>query len=318
MTIEESILEKTSETAHVDSILKIKRILVQYGLTPNQSKVYLHLTRTSEKTASELSKLSSIPRTETYHLLNSLEEKGIVYSIFGKPCKFNAVPINDAVNILINNEKKKISELESKKKTILSIWDTLPDWGESTQESENSKFQILQGTTSILVKIENMSKTARESIQVLGSEANFIKLYHTDFIEFLNKSKAKLEVLTTYSEKGNYVFEDLDLNNIKKLNDNHKDNFAFIIKDDKEVLFFINNSESAIVAVWTDSNSFVNTLKSLFKLIWRKSSFVLEKDEVSEVENQYEHRLREIEQEKLILNYLQKNFFIDKGGKKIE
>ncbi len=316
MTVEESLLE-TGETSHIESIVKIKRILTQYGLTPNQSKVYLHLTKSSEKTASELSKLLNIPRTETYHLLNSLEEKGIVYSIFGKPCKFNAIPINDAINMLINNEKKRISELESKKQTILSIWETLPDWGNKPKESEDNKFQILQGTTSILVKIENMTKTAKDSIQVLGSEANFMKLYHTDFIEFLNKSKTNLQVLTTFSEKGNYVFEELDLNKIKKLNENHKDNFAFVIKDDSEVLFFINNSESTLVAVWTDSNSFVNTLKSLFKLIWKKSSHVLENDEVAEVENQYEHRLREIEQEKIILNYLQKNFFIDKGGKKI-
>jgi len=316
MTVEESLVE-TGETSYLESIVKIKRILTQYGLTPNQSKVYIHLTKSSEKTASELSKLLNIPRTETYHLLNSLEEKGIVYSIFGKPCKFNAIPINDAINMLINNEKKKISELESKKQTILSIWETLPDWGNKSKESEDNKFQILQGTTSILVKIENMTKTAKDSIQVLGSEANFIKLYHTDFIEFLNKSKANLEVLTTFSEKGNYVFEELDLNKIKKLNENHKDNFAFVIKDDSEVLFFINNSESTLVAVWTDSKSFVNTLKSLFKLIWKKSSHVLENDDVAEVENQYEHRLREIEQEKVILNYLQKNFFIDKRGKKI-
>ena len=81
------------DAKHTESIEKINKILLQYGLTPNQSKVYLHLTKAGEKTASEISKNLKIPRTETYHLLNSLEQKGIIYSIFGKPSRFNSIPI---------------------------------------------------------------------------------------------------------------------------------------------------------------------------------------------------------------------------------
>lgn len=313
MTVENAFLEKTSQfDKYLESIEKINKIFSQYGLTHNQSKIYLHLTKSSEKTASEISKTLKIPRTETYHLLNSLEEKGIVYSIFGKPYRFNAVPISDAINVLISNEKKRISELEAKKKTILSIWKTLPDLG-NEHENEENKFQILQGKNPIVVKVEQMTKSAQTSIQLLGSEANFIKFYHTDLIEYLKNTKANLEILTTFSEKGNYVFEDFELDNIKRLSENHKDNFSFIIKDNSQVLFFI-NSESTPLAIWTDSKSFVNTLKSLFSLIWKRSRYVLEKNDQTEGKIQYEHRLREIEQEKIILDYLQKRFFRKKGG----
>jgi len=301
-------------TKHYESIEKINKILLQYGLTPNQSKIYVHLTKSGEKTASELSKNLKIPRTETYHLLNSLEQKGIIFSIFGKPSRFNSIPINEAVTVLINNEKKRISDLESKKDTILSLWNTMPEIGKQNDDSEDNRFQILQGRNSILVKIEQMTKTANECIYILGSETNFIRFYHTDFVEFLKNVRVRLEILTTFSEKGNYVFEGLELENIKRLDESHKENFSFIIKDDSEVLFFINNPESEFMAIWTDSRSFVMTLESLFKLIWRKSTFVLEKDDSSKVENEFEHRLREIEQEKLILNYLQKNFHIKNKG----
>ena len=74
-----------------------------------------------------------------------------------------------------------------------------------------------------------MTKTATSSIHVLGTEANFLKFYHTDFIDFLKKTKAELEIITTFSEKGNYVFEGIELDHIKKLDDNHHDNFSFII-----------------------------------------------------------------------------------------
>ena len=73
------------------------------------------------------------------------------------------------------------------------------------------------------------------------------------------------------------------------------------------MLFFVNNLDTEFMAMWTDSKSFVSTLESLFKMIWRKSEHVLEKDTPELDEKQYEHRLREIEQEKIILDYLHKN-----------
>ena len=39
---------------HKESMKKINESLIEYGLTPNQSKVYLYLTKTGEKTASAI------------------------------------------------------------------------------------------------------------------------------------------------------------------------------------------------------------------------------------------------------------------------
>jgi len=77
------------------------------------------------------------------------------------------------------------------------------------------------------------------------------------------------------------------------------------------VIFFISNSESKdMIAIWTDSKTFVITLRSLFSLIWKKAHHMDESNAESLLGSEitYEHRLREIEQEKNILNYLQKNF----------
>ena len=162
-----------------------------------------------------------------------------------------------------------------------------------------------------------MVKTAEKEIMVLGSDSNFIKFYHTEFVDLLKKTKAELQVLTTYSKKGKFALDGLPLNNIKKLDETNRHNFSFIIKDDAEVVFFINSGSSELMAIWTDSKSFVSTLKSLFKLIWRKSAFVLEKENkfTKSMSEDYEHRLREIEQEKVILDYLKQNLMVKKGGK---
>lgn len=318
MTMEEALIENlVLGNDHKESLKKINNNLIQYGLTPNQSKVYLYLTKTGEKTASTISKSLNIPRTESYHLLNSLEQKGIIFSIFGKPTKFNAVPINEALNIIIDNEKNRIADLEIKKEKILTLWETIPKHVNESEKIDGNKFQILQGRNSILVKIERMVKTSEKEILVLGSDTNFIKFYHTEFVSLLKKTKSDLQVLTTYPKKGLFSLDGLPLNHIKKLDESNRHNFSFIIKDDNEVIFFINSGSPELMAVWTDSKSFVSTLKSLFKLIWRKSSYVLEKDNklTENMTGDYEHRLREIEQEKVILDYLQQNLMVSKGEK---
>ena len=71
-----------------------------------------------------------------------------------------------------------------------------------------------------------------------------------------------------------------------------------------------------MLAVWTDSKAFVTTLRSLFSLLWKKSHHIDETDAESLLGSEItsEHTSREIEQEKIILNYLQKNFKLENTG----
>jgi len=291
-------------------IHELNRMLIRYDLTPNQAKVYLFLSKIGVKTASEVSKSLNIPRTETYHLLSTLQQKGIIFSIFGKPTKFNAVGIEKSLEILINNEKNRISELDTGKTNIVRLWNTIPNYVENKNEDQNNKFQSLQGRNSILVKLEQMIKESKENILVLGTEMDFKKFYFTEFAELLNKTKSNLKILIDQSQDMPHIFEDIESKKIKKIDDKNREEFCFIIKDDSEVIFFIsNNNVKEMLAVWTDSKTFVITLRSLFSLLWKKSHHFNETNEESLLGSEitFEHRLREIEQEKIILNYLHKN-----------
>ncbi len=164
MTVTETIDEGVFQT---DSpIHELNRMLVRYDLTPNQAKVYLFLSKIGVKTASEVSKALRIPRTETYHLLSTLQQKGIIFSIFGKPTKFNAVGIDESLEILVNNEKSRIHELDVGKSSIIKLWNIIPKYSNNGNESQDNKFQSLQGRNSILVKLEQMIKESNENILV--------------------------------------------------------------------------------------------------------------------------------------------------------
>jgi sugar-specific transcriptional regulator TrmB len=299
-------------------INQLNRMLIRYDLTPNQAKVYLFLSKIGIKTASEISKALKIPRTETYHLLSTLQQKGIIFSIFGKPTKFNAAGIEESIEILVNNEKKRINELQAGKDGLIRLWNILPKYGETDEGAQDNKFQSLQGRNSILVKLEQMIKESKENILVLGTEADFKKFYFTEFSEFLNKTKSDLKILVDESDGMPHIFEDVEPKKIKKIEDKSREDFCFIIKDNQEVIFFISNNQvKDMLAVWTDSKAFVTTLRSLFSLMWKKSHHFNETNAESLLGSEitYEHRLREIEQEKIILRYLQENFqLLEKDG----
>jgi sugar-specific transcriptional regulator TrmB len=317
MTVTETIEEGMFQTDN--PINQLSQMLIRYDLTPNQAKVYLFLSKIGIKTASEISKALSIPRTETYHLLSTLQQKGIIFSIFGKPSKFNAVGIEESIEILVNNEKKRIDELQAGKESLIRLWNILPKYGENKGEAQDNKFQSLQGRNSILVKLEQMVKESKENILVLGTEADFKKFYFTEFSDLLNKTKSDLKILVDESTDMPHIFENVPSKKIKKIEDKSREDFCFIIKDNSEVIFFISNREvKDMLAVWTDSKAFVTTLRSLFSLMWKKSHYFDETDAelVLGSEITYEHRLREIEQEKIILRYLQENFILEEGVRK--
>ncbi|MFB5627753.1 MAG: TrmB family transcriptional regulator [Nitrosarchaeum sp.] len=311
-TYDESIFETDNP------INELNKLFIKYGLTQNQSKIYIYLSKVGIKTASEISKSLKIPRTETYHLLSTLQQKGIIFSVFGKPTKFNAVGIDESIIILVNNEKNRIQELETGKSDILKLWKAIPKYVGDKEKSNENKFQTLQGRNSILAKLEQMIKESTENILVLGTELDFKKFYHTNFTELLKKTKSDLKILTDqFNEKMN-IFDGIPVKKIKKLDDKNREDFCFIIKDDNEVIFFVNDPNvKERMAMWTDSKTFVTTLRSLFSLIWKNSHGIQESDLTALLGQgvTYEHRLKEIEQEKIILNYLQKNLELSKNKK---
>jgi len=96
----------------VEQYEEIRNELLKFGLTSNQVKVFFYLGKFGSKTAIEISRSLRMPRTETYHLLSSLQSKGIVSSSFNHPTKFSSVPLDKAIVALINAESARLNSLK--------------------------------------------------------------------------------------------------------------------------------------------------------------------------------------------------------------
>ena len=249
---------------------KLKNELAKFGLTANQSKVYIYLGKYGSKTAPEVCKALKMPRTETYHLLTTLQNKGLVSATFQHPTKFSAEPLNKAIWVLVNAEKERVNTLENQEEEIKKLWDSIPEFS-SAQETKEDKFQMLQGINQINSKIKEMIIRTDSECLILGAEKDFLKFYHADHLENLENSKINFRLLSSISDNALYIFDDMDKSKIKKIPTGVHDNLCFMIKDGKEIIHFIRNANQTsqeMNAMWTDSETLVYSMKMLFDSFW--------------------------------------------------
>ena len=256
---------------------RLKEQLSKFGITANQSKVYMYLGKYGSKTAPQICKVLRIPRTETYHLLNSLQNRGIVSATFQNPIKFSALPLERVVWILVQTEKERIKTLANQKEEMVELWEKIPDFkSELYNKFDNEeKFQMLQGRNQINGRINEMIEKTKNEFIVLGLENDLMRFYHADFLSLLNEAEFNVKILADCSDKTMYIFDDCERLEIKKMPSSIKENLCFVLKDDNEMLLFMKNdnyTSKNTIAMWTESYAIISMARLLFGFIWSKST----------------------------------------------
>jgi HTH-type transcriptional regulator, sugar sensing transcriptional regulator len=269
---------KTAKKGNVleAQISAIEETLLRFGLLKNEVKVYLQLARVGEMKAADLAEAISLHRTETYKILRDLEKKGIVFAIFEKPLKFTAVPLDKAVDLLVDAQKVQIKLLEQEKTSLVDLWRSIPK--PKVTEQKKEMFQMLEGEEQVLTKVSELLEKTENEFQIFAAADYLSQLYYSDFSEELKAQAEKVSVtlVTDTSFKSAYFMGQLswisDTNRIS----NDQSLPCFIVSDNKEVLIIfhedvVNNADNRkkyrTAAIWTNYTAFVKILKELFSKI---------------------------------------------------
>ena len=313
-----STFELESDTRlnkHLVELAQITDGLCRFGLTQNQARTYVFLGKYGPHSAPVIFKSLKLPRTETYHLLNGLQKMGIVSAIFGHPIRFTALPFSTALKVLVNSQRERLNILDKEGNELQEVWDQIPDLSNATLQTdeEEGKFQMLKGQTQIVNKITEIGAGAQKEFLVFGSEKDYMRFYHSNFLDSIKNSKVEAKLLTSCSTNTMYIFDKLGLARVRRIPEEATENLCFVVKDDEEVVFFVkNNSKESqdLLAVWADAVSIITSLKLLFKLLWSKTKIsTLEKTGLGrESRMDYDFKLRELEQERLLIAEINKYF----------
>jgi sugar-specific transcriptional regulator TrmB len=246
----------------------VKRIKEYFSLNIYETKVWLALLSKGIASAGEIAELSSVPRSRTYDVLESLEKRGFAIVKIGKPVKYIAVKPTEVI------EKMKSQTLVSAKEKVESLTN-LKETQEYTEleQLHNSGIAPIKSheiSGSIKGRSNILSRT-RELLENTKKEA----LICTSVSDFEDKSRVLLPVLENLIKKDLKVRIALsgEPSRIKKIASKHNLKIKSIdapikafISDKSEVLFPITSeNQEDEMAVWLNSGFFTESLSNIIE-----------------------------------------------------
>jgi len=249
----------------------ITRVKDHFNLNVYETKVWLALLSKGVASVGEIASISRVPRSRTYDVLESLEKKGFTIIRMGKPVKYLGVKpqiILERIKIDIRKQaEEKVKDLAKLKDTEeFSQLDQLYKTGINPVKKEEIS-SSLRGKSKISNFLKEIISCAAKEV-IICTNANEVsskaKLFFQT-ISILKKANVKVQIALSGDEKLIKEIESKFMIKIKRTTIDAK----FFIVDRKEVLFYITkgaDKESEDIAVWLNSDFFVESFASLFDM----------------------------------------------------
>ena len=224
----------------------VKKIKDYFGLNIYETKVWLALLSKGIASAGEVAELSSVPRSRTYDVLESLEKQGFAIPKVGKPTKYIAVK---PTIVLEKLKKNTLSKANEKVKVLENL--------KGTKEYE--ELETLHSTSIIPIKREEISGAIKGKRKIYSHARQIMETAEKEVLiclpalELLDKKRVFNSLFDKLKQKNVNIKvvvngEDKDIKqisakyNIKPQKTDLKS--KFFIVDKKQVLFNLTNSKN--------------------------------------------------------------------------
>ena len=87
--------------------------------------MYLALVKSGSSRAPEIAKVSGVARPDVYRTISRLQDMGLVKKIVSSPNEFRAIPIFDALSMLLQRRENEQAELTEKTDILLEKYNAL-------------------------------------------------------------------------------------------------------------------------------------------------------------------------------------------------
>ncbi len=168
-------------------------ILEKLGLSRQEAKVYISLLIRGEATASELSDLSGVPYTKVYDILSSLESKGYVTAIPGRPMRYRPVDPKIAVSLSLDRIKRELMQKlkEVEEASALAV-NKLARYFKGVEE--DFAVYMVKGRASAMTQIKTLVLTCETPPLVVATK-NTLERLKKNIGDVLEKKNAVIKVL---------------------------------------------------------------------------------------------------------------------------
>ncbi|MHA1238775.1 MAG: TrmB family transcriptional regulator [Candidatus Odinarchaeia archaeon] len=260
---------------------RLIKYLMEYGLSEKQAEVYLFIAKNGPCKASDVSKTLKMRRTEVYRVINELQSIGVIESTFDFPAKFMALPVSKALDCFIKFKQDEIIRLKELKEEICRIIDKVS----IKRSSLPDRFMVIKNLKLLYLKILQMFKSARHTLRYIARDRDIAYMNYRGLFDALkNRKNIHTMILTEIIPRNLDMFRSISEKNenIKIKHVKESETLPqFIIKDEKEVIIYLNSKSSpgTSIGLWTNNSALRMILSNFFERLWVNSVAIKERIE---------------------------------------
>lgn len=256
-----SAVKTTIVMPHNPDVLNSLRRL---GLNQYEAKAYFALSTIGRNTAGELSEHAELPRPRVYDVLASLQDKGFVAVQPGRPVRYSALSLSEALRTL---KKQKQSQLHQELSKIDEVGSELEAKIASSAVLEKPSAEefvwTLKGRDAIYSKLASMIEASKKHV-VVSTTPQGLKRKMGEHSRLLEKAKSRGVKVSLFAplEKGQAG----DFAKIARVTPVSLPT-RFVLSDDQALVFLTGEEAGAEdeIALWVQNPQFANTLKLVAK-----------------------------------------------------
>ncbi len=250
-------------------------MFTRLGLTPAQARIFAALYQSGLSTAKAISKNSKVARSDVYRVMATLEKLGLVEKTVSAPSKFKAIPVRDAISILMEHRREETSELQATAREILKRFKK--SGIETPLKEDEPQFVLVpQGKTGVN-RIRNAIEKSQKSLDVLLSWKRFSNGINNVFTESFERAHARNVRVRFIVE--NPTRGKAEENLIKFIRKSPVCQIRFVPKcpdtvlgiyDRKEISLAVNPTTSLPDSpeLWSNSQSLITMAQDYFDVLW--------------------------------------------------
>lgn len=232
-------------------------ILQNLGLSKNESKVYFALIELKSASVNEISREASVPRVNTYDILQSLRTKGLVGTIT-KTNKTLFEPANpEILKELLENKRKSLNETEKEISNLKLLF---------KQEKTAQDIKVFKEKLGIKTVLKDVLSSKKEILN-FGSSGMFPKFYpeYFDIWESQRiKQKIKMRIVASKSIKNKVPKKKLQ--KISYIGMEFKNLSSTFIYDNKVAIFLWTKNP---IAILIEDKNYSDSNRNYFEYLWK-------------------------------------------------
>lgn len=246
-------------------------------LTLNEARILLYLMTHGSSSASDVSRYTGIQRTETYNYISTLLSKGVVFSTFDRPQKYYALPVDEAIDCLVQTKQNALQLITGKKNDYQGMVEKIASTTSISESDRKESYQIVMGENSINAKVKRMLENAKEEVTIMVTDRNLVNFYHAgitdDFIKLTSKG-IHVNMRTPCKNASDYIGgEESELGADKEtsasfsLKTTKPAPINFILVDNKEIILLLENMSSKkreVCGFYTSNLSMITVFRFVF------------------------------------------------------